>query len=416
MHHHGFRNDSAEYHAACGHGHRAGPVTCATPEITINGLGSSQGPNFTYEWSGPSFVCCETTLEPVINQGGTYTLTVTNTDNGCTATASVTIQENTNNPVLTVNFTNPACNGSNNGSIQVSATGGTPPFTYVWDDGPTGPNRNNLPPGTYTVTVTNANGCSEVASVTLEEPDPLVATITPDVQIDCNNSSSNPTLDVSGGTPDYTFLWSNNSNQQNPSFTTGGTYTVTVTDDNNCTTTASVTIPQNTTPPVATATAPGPVNCTNPEITINGLGSSQGPNFTYEWSGPSFVCCETTLEPVINQGGTYTLTVTDANGCTATQTFDVVTGIEELLSGLALAVFPNPTSGAFTLALDGLTGEVLAWELRDLAGRLVDAEVLGARTGEVRIAFDVAEAASGVYLLNVQSGSTRSTVRVLVQH
>jgi gliding motility-associated-like protein len=296
-----------------------GPVTCVTPEITINGLGSSQGPNFTYEWSGPSFVCCETTLEPVINQGGTYTLTVTNTDNGCTATASVTIQENTDNPVLTVNFTSPACNGSNNGSIQVSATGGTPPFTYQWDDGPTGPNRNNLPPGTYTVTVTNANGCSEVATVTLEEPDPLVATITPDVQIDCINSSSNPTLDVSGGTPNYTFQWSNNSNQQNPTFTTGGTYTVTVTDSKNCTTTASITIPQNTTPPVATATAPGPVNCTNPEITINGLGSSQGPNFTYEWSGPSFVCCETTLQPVINQGGTYSLTVTNTdNGCTAT--------------------------------------------------------------------------------------------------
>jgi gliding motility-associated-like protein len=296
-----------------------GVLNCSNPEMTINGLGSSQGPEFTYEWDGPSFVCCETTLEPVINQGGTYTLTVTNNDNGCTATASVTIPENTDQPVLTVNFTNPSCNGSNNGSIQTSASGGTPPFTYVWDDGPTGPNRSNLGPGTYTVTVTNADGCTDVASVTLEEPDPLVATITPDVTIDCNNPSSNPTLDVSGGTPDYTFQWSNNSNQQNPSFSTGGTYTVTVTDDNNCTTTASVTVPQNTTPPTANANFVGAINCITTEITINGLGSSQGPEFTYQWDGPSFVCCETTLEPVVNQGGTYTLTVTNNdNGCTAT--------------------------------------------------------------------------------------------------
>jgi hypothetical protein len=243
-------------------------------------------------------------------------------------------------------------------------------------------------------------------------PIQVSATATP---ITCNGDANGfVTGTASGGTGAYLFSIDNVIFGAGSTFGNllPGTYTVYVEDENGCTSSSMAEVTQPA-PLVLAGVVTDDNGTGNGSIDVTVAGGTTG--YSFSWTGPNgFTASTQSISGIV--GGTYTLTVTDANGCTATQTFDVVTGIEELLSGLALAVFPNPTSGAFTLALDGLTGEVLAWELRDLAGRLVDAEVLGARTGEVRIAFDVAEAASGVYLLNVQSGSTRSTVRVLVQH
>lgn len=282
-------------------------------EVVFNNDGTTETLSFS---SSPAIIS--------VNSGGNYSLVSVVSENGCTGTVTgnITINEITVNLNLTPN--DPTCFGSNNGSINASASGGSGPFTYNWSPSGSGPNQTNLMPGSYSVTVTNGNGCTAEESVDLTEPLLLTADVVSSVNIDCNNPQGGADLEVSGGTPGYDFNWSNSSSQQNPTFNMGGTYTVTVTDDNNCTTTATVVITANTTPPTAIVLPPQQVTCAVPELTLDGTGSSNADPYTFEWGGPGFVCCDNTLTPVINQGGSYSLTVTNNdNGCTATATVNV---------------------------------------------------------------------------------------------
>ncbi|MEI6410795.1 MAG: choice-of-anchor L domain-containing protein, partial [Bacteroidota bacterium] len=248
---------------------------------------------------------------------GNYNLVSVVSANGCPGTVSGNVTLNQITVNLNVVPHDPPCFGANGGSINASANGGAGPFTYLWSNNATSANLTNIGPGTYSVTVTNGNGCTATQSVTLTEPPQLTATIASSGNIDCTKPQGNADLQVDGGTPSYTYHWSNNSTAEDPTFNTGGTYSVTVTDSKGCTATTSVTITANTTLPTAVIAPPAQVTCANPELTLNATGSSQGPQFEYQWNGPSFVCCETTLQPQINQGGTYSLTVTNTdNGCT----------------------------------------------------------------------------------------------------
>jgi len=259
----------------------------------------------------------------VATQPGNYSLVSINTT-GCvgTVTGNITLNEITVN--LNLNAVSPPCYGINNGTITASSSGGSGPFIYNWNTGSSGGNQTGLAPGTYTVTVTNGNGCTAMASATLNESPLMTATISSSLNIDCNNPLGNADLTVDGGTPGYTYQWSNNSSLEDPNFPTAGTYSVTVTDSKGCTKTTSVTITSNTALPTAVILPPAQLNCNVTMLTLNASGSSQGSQFTYNWGGPSFVCCETTLQPQIDQGGTYTLTVTNTvNGCTKTASVTV---------------------------------------------------------------------------------------------
>jgi hypothetical protein len=283
-------------------------------DLTYNAAGTTVNQNFT---SSPGTIVATTP--------GVYSLVSVTSQNGCTGTVSGTVTLQEVAVTLTQTPTNPTCFGVNNGSITSTASGGSGPFTYAWTPSGSGANQSNLGPGTYAVTVTNGNGCTATNEVTLTAPPELEAAIVGSNNIDCNNPTGNADLEVSGGTPGYTYNWSNGSSVQDPTFNAGGTFTVTVTDAKNCTQTASVTINANTTLPTATIAPPPQVTCANPLLTLNASGSSQGSNFTFQWSGPGFVCCENTLEPQIDQGGTYTITITNTeNGCTKTASVTVV--------------------------------------------------------------------------------------------
>ena len=172
---------------------------------------------------------------------GTYRVTVTD-DNGCTANESVTITEPT---ALSANAvaTNVHCNGGNDGTVDLTLTGGTAPYTYVWNNSATTDYITGLAAGTYSVTVTDANGCTDTASVTVTEPTGLVASGTVDSNVSCNGSTNGgATASATGGTAPYSYNWSNGATTASITGVPAGTYTVTVTDSNGCTDTASVTI------------------------------------------------------------------------------------------------------------------------------------------------------------------------------
>ncbi|MEN0008634.1 MBG domain-containing protein [Flavobacterium nitrogenifigens] len=265
--------------------------------------------NYTYSWSPSGGTAATATgLSP-----NTYTVTVTD-ENGCFVTKSVQIIEPT---VLSVSdsHTNVSCNGGNNGTASVIATGGTGAYTYSWS--PSGGNAataTDLTAGTYTVTVTDENLCSTTNTIKITEPDPLTLTGTP-VAVSCHNGSNGSvTVGVTGGTGAYTYSWSpSGGNAATATGLTAGTYTLTVTDANSCIKTESFIISEPD--PLTATTSQTDVSCnggSNGSATVNVTGGTG--TYTYSWSPAGGNAATATGLTA----GTYTVAIKDANLCETT--------------------------------------------------------------------------------------------------
>ena len=164
---------------------------------------------------------------------GTYSVVISDA-NSCTASAGITL---TQPAALVLNATpvSVACNGGGDGYVDVTVNGGVFPYSYLWSTGDTTENVHNLNGGTYYLTTTDANSCSLIDSFVINEPPAITSTVTP-INASCNGfNTGGATLVVNGGTPNYTFEWSNFSNAQNLANVGAGTYYVIITDAHNCT-------------------------------------------------------------------------------------------------------------------------------------------------------------------------------------
>ncbi len=251
---------------------------------------------------------------------GNYTVTVTDA-NGCTATTNTVSVTEPN--VISVNITTPnmiSCNGGNDGSLTVNATQRVPPYTYVWSNGQTSSVANMLSAGTYTVTAIGGNGCTATGTVTLNEPTAITTSLAVVNTISCANSNTGRIqATTSGGTSPYTYSLGTGS-QTTPTFSNlaAGTYTVTTTDANGCTAmTNSVTLSDPSTV-VPTISLVSPINCPNGSTGALSVTATGGnPNsYTYSWSNGQNGASIVNL-----MAGTYTVTATDASGCTATANY-----------------------------------------------------------------------------------------------
>ncbi|MFW0739220.1 T9SS type A sorting domain-containing protein [Flavobacterium sp. T12S277] len=288
---------------------------------------------YTYSWS-PSGGTAATATGL---SAGTYIVTITD-DNGCTITQSFNIIQPTA-ITGTIAATNVSCNGANNGSATVTATGGTGAYTYSWSPtGGTAATATGLAPGNYTVTITDANSCTTTVNTVISEPAVLAASIATQTNISCSGLSDGAvTINVTGGTLPYTYLWSNASTTKDLSGLTAGTYTLTVTDAKGCIVTKSVTL--ITTPDV---TAPVPNVATLPAITNScAVLSAQIPVPTATDNCSGTITATTTSPLNYNTPGTYTITwkYTDVSGNTSTQTQTV----QVLNSALQQVTFTNAT-------------------------------------------------------------------------
>ncbi|MBL0739440.1 T9SS type A sorting domain-containing protein [Flavobacterium sp. GN10] len=263
---------------------------------------------FTYEWT-PNVGNTETATGLT---AGNYSVKII-ASNGCSIVKNFTIAQPSAIVITPGAKTNVSCNGGNNGSASISATGGTGVYTYSWDTTPaqSTATATGLKAGTYIVTVKDANSCTKTQSVTITEPDALIAT-TSQTDVSCNGGSNgSATVNVTGGTGLYTYSWSpSGGTNATASGLSAGTYTVTIKDANLCQTTASVTI---TEPSALTATiAKTDVLCNqanNGTATVTPSGGTG--TYTYSWSPSGGTDATATgLSP-----NTYTVTVTDANGC-----------------------------------------------------------------------------------------------------
>jgi hypothetical protein len=303
---------------------QGGTLSCTAGSISLSG--SSTTPGVTYSWSGPGGFS-STQMNPEVTSIGTYTLTVS-TSNGCTATAEATVLADTDVPNVSASGGELSCSVS---QTQIFANSTTSGVSYKWS-GPGGFSSSNKSPmvslpGIYTVTVTADNGCSSSASAEVSSDDagPIL-----DLEVgmlNCNILET--TIFVDASSDAESFSWSGPSgffsDDKEPEVSDLGTYTLTATSENGCTSTANIQVGGDYSAPNATAEG-GKISCSDNETMIN--GSTTTPNASYSWSGPNgFV--SSLQNPFISQPGTYTLTVIGQNGCTASAEA-VVTGDGEI--------------------------------------------------------------------------------------
>lgn len=216
--------------------------------------------------------------------------------------------------------TSVSCFGGNNGAINITASGGTSPYSYNWGGGITTEDRSNLSPGTYSVTVTDAASATASASFTVTQPSAALSGTGTITNVSCNGGNNGViNLTVQGGTSPYTYNWGGGITTEDRSGLTANTYTVTITDSKSCTATATFNITQ----PAQSLSVTGNVtnipchNGSNGAIDVSISGGTSP--YTYSWAdGP------TTQDRNQLVAGSYPVTVTDNNSCTASAIFNVL--------------------------------------------------------------------------------------------
>jgi len=319
--------------------------------VSVSASGGSG--DYTYTWSdgttGPSRFSLA---------AGTYTVTAT--DGSAQASLSVDIVQP---DPITVNLITqpPNCNDTNDGSIQTIVTeGAESQYTFSWSNGSTGPNISGLAPGSYTVTVTNTNGCSAQQAASLLAPAPVSAQAVPTAESCPGKADGGITLaNLSGGDGNYAVNWSNGATGDSLFSLSPGTYEATITDGNGCTGSVSATVspgqPLQLDFPAVTPTCPGGASGAVTAAASNG----QAP-YTYAWSNGSVAASVDGLE-----AGDYSVTATDANGCVAEKTVQIE---ESDPIGVDVAVDPadcgsNSFASAFASATGGTAPYVYTWSM-----------------------------------------------------
>jgi len=258
---------------------------------------------YAYNWQG------STSTDPVAQglSAGNYSITVTDR-NGCTIQESFQVIQ-PDSILLTSTLTPATCQGEATGQALVDPIGGTPPYSYLWTTGATTQMVTDLPAETYTVTVTDANNCTNMDDVLIEEPNAL--TIVKNIQAPAcfDSSDGSISLSVNGGTPPYEYAWNNGSNTPNLSNLASGTYTVTVTDINDCTLISQSNL---STPPILQASLEfqEPLCFGDSSGSITVLPEGGTPPYDFTWSNGGLGANQIGL-----WSGSYTITLTDANQC-----------------------------------------------------------------------------------------------------
>jgi gliding motility-associated-like protein len=295
--------------------------TCAGNDGGITGITVSGSSGYTYEWNSVS----SPTADLTNTTSGSYTLVVTGSG-GCTATAGPFTISTSGGPsinAVNLNIIQPTC-GNNNGSITgLTASGGTGTLTYSWNGTTvTNPDITNLAPGSYTLTVTDASGCSTASGPHVLNSSSAPAANTSSAIITnatCGNSNGSITgITISGGITPYTFSW-NGIPSATPDVTGlgAGNYTLIVTDDSGCTISAG--------PFTISATGGASINDAAVNITHTSCGLNNGSIIGINFTGgtaPFTIDYNGTIFPSTDisslSAGSYTLTITDGSGCIST--------------------------------------------------------------------------------------------------
>lgn len=352
-------------------------VNCNNPTVTLDGSNSEQGASISYSWNasaGGSYLGAGSSDTETTSTPGDYELTVTNATTGCLNSEIVSVTTNTDTPTADITTTNGGQLDCSNTSLILVGTGstndagGTSGISYTWSttSGGTsigsGSTQSVSSAGDYYLLVEEtASGCTDEQMITITaDANVPVAIITNINDLTCDSTSITLIGNTStGGTFDYNWEDANPtsiSTASSVTISTPGTYTLTVTNPaNSCTNTATITIAQDITLPIASnVPSATEVDCNNPSITLDGSSSSQGANFDYTWTtaGGNITGTTNTDQTTADGAGSYTLTVENTTtGCTETATTSLT--LDTTLPVADAGTGVNFPCGVTDVALDG---------------------------------------------------------------
>ncbi len=314
-------------------------------------LASAGGtPGYFYNWGNGITGAIQNNLA-----AGNYLVTVSDL-NDCTVDISVVIGQPDPIQIDILMIDEPTCNGDADGIITVEATGGNGGFVFNWLDGigiPADGILSSIPAGDYQVEVIDDQGCTNQTTITLGEPEAVTSTVSGTDVLCFEGNDGTATAEGAGGSGEFTYEWSNGGMGATQTELAVGTYSVTVTDSNNCTTVNSYEIFEPASAVEAGITIINQPNCGNQDGELSAFATGGIPNYTYLWNNDN-------TSPVLTNiaSGIYTITVTDQNGCTSENTITL-----EDNDGVTLAAndvenntcFDN-AEGTATISASGGTG------------------------------------------------------------
>lgn len=323
------------------------------------------------------------------------------------------------NPVLFTVFgakisthTEVLCYGGT-GNAAATTIGGIAPYTYSWaPGGQTNSLATGLSAGTYTVNITDNNGCTSSSAVTITQPAAALSGSVSGSNAACNNMKDGSAFVIAnGGSSPYTYLWSNGNTTSSISGLSAGVYSVTITDSHNCATIIKDTIKQ----PNAMTVIKDSIASTNPSGNCNGLAavtvSGGSAPYTYSWSPGG-----QTTDTINGQcAGTYCCTITDYNGCTHVTCITIGTpeGIGNITSNSSdIFIYPNPSNGRFTIQSSVISGKSSV-EIYNILGSTIYKAKLNSANTEINLE----KQPSGIYLYRVikENGGLIGEGKIIIQ-
>lgn len=370
----------------------ADTTICSNSSLVLN----TQIPNGDYVWSTNA-----ATPQITVNTAGSYNVRVEDAY-GCDYVDTILVS-NFPAPTIVPSVTNPSCTGDADGAVTLGVSGGVGLLAYEWSTGDLFQNISGLSGGVYDVTVTDGgSSCVYTTSATLIDPTPIAATAAGVDAFCMGSASGSATVTATGGTGAYTYDWSDGQTTATANNLMAGSYTVTVTDANGCSTTASQSI-----------TAPAAVSIALDSIQDETMGIDGGVYISVSGgTAPYSVLWSTgaTTEDLTGViAASYTVVVVDMNGCSDTLTSTVNYAVPMSQTALEAGVemmrlFPNPTQDVAYLQLELNAAKEVRVELMDIAGKSL--QVLAPQTDmNQQYVLDLSNYAGGVY-----------TVRILVDN
>lgn len=290
---------------------------------TANAAANGGSTPYTFSWNGGA------TPNDALNSGlaaGNYTVTITDI-NGCTSQSSVLISEPAPLDIAEI-ITDVSCFGGNNGGIDITASGGTPFYLYTWTpNAGSGPNIGQLGAGNYSISLTDANACTYSENYVVNEPTALAPIISGITNPTCEQCNGALTVTTSGGTPNYTYQWTNGATPGSSANTgfCAGTQTLTITDAAGCIATVSHDLINQASPSIDSiiVSAPSCFGTSTGSATVYGNSDVFGTgNFLYTWDANA--SNQNVMTAVALADGNYCVTITDPNGCVASSCTQVI--------------------------------------------------------------------------------------------
>ncbi|PLX02325.1 MAG: hypothetical protein C0594_12055, partial [Marinilabiliales bacterium] len=314
-------------------------------------------PGYTYQWEDNSGNPVGNNSLGIYNvSSGPYYFTVTD-NNGCDASMLVVVNDISGPVIESVIASDVSCYGGNDGSATVTVSGGTLPYTYIWND-PSSSNQttaNNLSSGNYTIQVIDGVMCQNSASVTINEPNELMTAVVSHTDPLCVGSCDGQAIaQAAAGTPPYSYLWNDPSGQTTAqaSGLCGETYDLVVTDDHGCTASTSITLEDPASISVSSAIVD--VSCYGGNNgSINLVVSGGTPVYNYTWLTPPSSGNAVAGNLPANS---YNVIITDNNGCEQMETYVVDEPDPISITYDAVPAYCNSCNGVATIYPDGGTG------------------------------------------------------------